>query len=92
MKIQFMPHINPGSTIGRPLKNLTRQFSRFRLNETRAVVSCWMKQEVRVFEIPVDKSEELKKFHAHECTLKGFGAIGGRFTYKFTPTSLGDII
>lgn len=27
----------------------------------------------------------------HNCTVTDVGAIGGRLTYQFTPTGLGDI-
>ena len=28
----------------------------------------------------------------HECTIDDEGAIGGKITYTFTPTGLGDIV
>jgi hypothetical protein len=30
--------------------------------------------------------------HRKDCPVDNVGAIGGRFTYSFTPTGLGDII
>jgi len=48
---------------------------------------------INVFETveEVKKMEEWKKDHLLSCSIKYFGAVGGRFTYSFTPTSLGMI-
>ena len=36
--------------------------------------------------------EELKEVHEHTCSLNNnIGTIGGRFTYAFTPTGLGEV-
>ena len=47
------------------------------------------------FEIPdeeAEKSEEWKIEHKKVCKVTNVGAIGGRFTWSFTATSLGCII
>ena len=47
------------------------------------------------FEIPDEEVKEFgkwKKEHDKVCLSKDVGAIGGRFTYSFTSTGLGDII
>jgi len=37
--------------------------------------------------------EKIKKFQEeHDCTIKGLGAIGGQYTYSFTPTNIGTVI
>jgi len=44
------------------------------------------------FEIPPEKQEALKAFQKHKCDFskaENIGAIGGRLTYKFTPTGVG---
>lgn len=41
-----------------------------------------------------EEVEELLKWasaHYETCSIKGQGAIGGRYTYSFTPTSIGTI-
>jgi hypothetical protein len=45
------------------------------------------------FELPEEKLEEFEKWRKeHECPYaNNQGAIGGRLTYNFTPTSLGVI-
>ena len=47
------------------------------------------------FDLPVEKHSVLEKWiKTHKCKLKDpskQGAIGGRFTYQFTPTSMGII-
>ena len=50
--------------------------------EACAVMFCLTEdQENRV--------KEWMKDHRNECTLDDAGAIGGRYTYEFTPTGLG---
>lgn len=47
------------------------------------------------FKIPEDKQDEVNKWRReHRCEYKDpmkQGAIGGRITYCFTPTGLGEI-
>lgn len=35
--------------------------------------------------------EKYQKFLAHKCPIKYDGAIGGKWTYEFTPTSIGTV-
>jgi hypothetical protein len=47
------------------------------------------------FEIPdedADKSRIWRQEHKKVCELRDVGAIGGKYTWLFTPTSLGCII
>ena len=47
------------------------------------------------FEIPDDDVKEYRvwlKEHNKVCDSKDVGAIGGRFKFSFTPTSLGCIL
>jgi hypothetical protein len=46
------------------------------------------------FEVPKDRIEILEKWmDQHKCKCKGSATtIGGRFTYVFTPTSIGVFI
>ncbi len=44
------------------------------------------------FNIEFDDKEKMDRWVAnHNCKYKYLGAIGGRFTYCFTPTGLGVI-
>lgn len=53
-----------------------------------------------MFGVTFKQSRKVDKFkNDHSCTLdedplggKQVGAIGGRFTYSFTPTDLGEIL
>lgn len=52
-----------------------------------------MSNEIRFF---IDESETVKLNtwildHNNECSIVNEGATGGKFTYHFTPTSLGTI-
>ncbi len=47
-----------------------------------------------MFNLTKEQQEQLAVWeHKHKdaCTMKYFGAIGGRYTYSFTPTSLGVV-
>ena len=46
-----------------------------------------------IFELCSEEIKKLNEWDKHECTVKNNqGAIGGRLTFFFTPTSLGTII
>ena len=45
-----------------------------------------------IFELSPEQVEKYEKWRKHGCDLEGnAGAIGGRITFEFTPTSLGVI-
>ena len=45
-----------------------------------------------MFKLTADQQEETKKWMTgHGCNITYEGAIGGKFTYAFTPTGIGVI-
>jgi hypothetical protein len=45
-----------------------------------------------MFALTADQQEETKKWMTgHDCPIDYEGAIGGKFTYLFTPTGIGVI-
>lgn len=47
------------------------------------------------FKLTHEEEEKLNKWndiHKEVCTITDEGAIGGRITFEFTPTGLGDVV
>lgn len=48
--------------------------------------------EFQIIDEDYKKFEVWYKQHKKECPVEDVGAIGGRYTFTFTPTGLGDIV